>query len=72
MCTAYVELWKNIVETLQVVDAQAGRVSLFDVKLWKVVVVQDRKELFPTKSKHVLVPFESKHAVSQGLGVYPS
>ena len=52
-------------------DAQARRVSLFDMELGEVMVMQDCKELLSAKLEHIFVPFELKHVVPQGLGVCP-
>jgi len=43
-------------------DRQARSVSLFDMELGKVVVVQDCKELLATKLKHIFVTIELEHA----------
>ena len=51
---------------------QARRVSLFDMKLGEVMVMQNRKELFSTKLEHIFVSFKLEHAVPQGLGVCSS
>jgi len=70
--TVYAALWKNTFKQVQGTDAQAMRVSLFDMELGEMMVVQDREELLPTKLKHIFVPFELKHAAPQGLRVYHS
>lgn len=54
------------------IDAQAERVSLFNVQSWKVMIVQDGKELLSAKLEHILVPFEFKHVAPQDLGICPS
>jgi len=54
------------------IDAQVRRVSLFDMELGEVMVVQDCEELLATEFKHILVTFELEHAAPQCLRVYPS
>jgi len=44
----------------------------FNVQPWKVMIVQDGKELLSAKLEHILVPFEFKHVAPQDLGIFYS